>query len=152
MGKHGESTGVRPVSNHTLQAEFTTKLPVYSPINREEHRQISISTPICFYHLPSTFPLFSSSQSFLTGYVMLFVTPWAVVDKISQQVFFTAYLGNERFQNTSEKGYTLMFIHLMRKTKLWLKGEMRAIMILMMGHFSLWVIAHPKPGVVPGSH
>lgn len=49
MGKHGESAEVRPVSNHTLQAEFTTTLPVYPPINGEEREEISISTPICSF-------------------------------------------------------------------------------------------------------
>lgn len=73
MGKHGESAEVRPVSNHTLQAEFTTALPVYLPINEEERKEISISTPICFTHTHLLF-LLCSSQSVLAGYVALLVT------------------------------------------------------------------------------
>lgn len=46
MAKHGAGAQVRPVSNHTLQAEFSTTLPVYLPISEKECAEISISIAI----------------------------------------------------------------------------------------------------------
>lgn len=111
MGKHGESAEVRPVSNHTLQAEFTTTLSVYLHINGEECKEISISTPICYYHTPLTPPLFYSAHlsPFLAGYVTLLVTVRVGVDQnMIASPFISAALGNKRFYNTSEQGNTVM--------------------------------------------
>lgn len=54
---------VRSVSNHTLQAEFSTMLPVYLPISEKECTEISISIVIRINPSPAFYFLQCSSQS-----------------------------------------------------------------------------------------